>query len=191
MINLLGVILTILGSLTLIPQSYHITKKKSTSGLSLDTILTGVITMIVWSIYTLSIKDLPAFSASFIPLLLWFYILLKYISIERTKIKKLRVFLLILAVLLLLQLTPLVKYFGILGVLLSSIWALPQLVKTIKESDFLGVSPITFLIITIENVLWIFYGVIVDNITYLIAPILQGPATFYITLKVFKSKSYK
>ena len=147
----------------------------------------GVTTMFFWSFYTFNIRDWPAFASSIFPLLIWLVIFvgIATLSPNLTLLHLLLPFV-FWSVIALLTNTFLLGIYGLVAALCSCLWALPQLYKTIKEINFAGVSFLAFFALGIENLCWVVYAILKSNPTYMYAPIIQGPAAFYIAFTVFR-----
>ena len=187
--NIFGYLLAVASAVTIMPQAYHLVVTKRTEGLSFSMSIMGVTTMCFWSFYTYDIKDWPAFASSILPLLIWLVIFIGYALLSKN-IPPVRLLLPLLPwiIIAVLTLTSLLKFYGILAAICSCLWALPQLYKIIKESHFAGVSFLAFFALGIENLCWILYALLRSNMTYLYAPVIQGPAAFYIAFTVYRYK---
>jgi len=185
--DIFGYLLAVASAVTIMPQAYHLLATKKTQGLSFSMSIMGVTTMCFWSFYTYNIKDWPAFASSILPLIIWLLIFLGIALLSNNLSRKhlLPPFLL-WSVIAVLTLSPLLKLYGIVAAFCSCLWALPQLYKIIKESHFAGVSFLAFFALGVENLCWVIYALLRGNPTYLYAPIIQGPAAFYIAFIVYR-----
>jgi hypothetical protein len=52
-----------------------------------------------------------------------------------------------------------------------------------------GVSSLAYILIAIENLGWIAYGLLTGHLMYIVAPVVQAPVAFLIAIKARRDKS--
>jgi uncharacterized protein with PQ loop repeat len=186
LIHLFGVLLTAISAITIIPQAIHVKKTKSIDGLSIGTIKMALVTQGLWLTYTSKIMDLYPFLASLIPFMIWLYIGYFYIKVSKENFIKNILYLIIFSIALIIFFTILSSnIIGYMASIFSASYAIPQLIKSFKSKKLDGVSHQAYLLIAFENGLWIYYGILLSNIIYIIPTFIQGSATLIIGVRTY------
>ena len=185
----LGWLLAISAIFTFWPQSLRLLRKKDASGVNPRSLAMVIVTYSAWSIYCLRIKDYPATLASISPLIAWIFSLYLLITLKvRTAVKWLSLSLALSFILILIGLSKYYNFIGLLAVIGTSIWALPQLKTAFTERELRGVSPLAYFAISAEHFGWIIYAILTKTPAYIFASGLALPATLTIAFRVFRSQ---
>lgn len=180
MTELLGWVLAVAATVTAAPQAVRVLRTRTVEGISPFTCVLGVATMTAWTWFTVSIADIPAVASSVGPLLCWsacVWGLHRYGAEGRI----LRLCGAAGA------LTGLLCFAGLAGTVAvtgSLCWALPQAYTALRAKDLSGVSRTAYLLLTAENAGWILYAVATSTWQYAVAPLVQGPAVYYVSRRV-------
>lgn len=188
----LGWILAIVATATSAPQLIHLLKGEKVGIEPLTPVLAST-TMVAWVIFTLGIKDWPAFASSVGPLLIWasIFSLLVLHKVPRY-VSSMALGVTLVASLILIRVFHIlpIPAFGVLAAIGSTIWALPQLVKVHRDRgrDISGVSFYAYLFLALENAGWIVYAITRGVPQYALAPMIQFPACLGIAVYAHKAK---
>lgn len=179
MTAIIGWVLAIASTVTVLPQSIKLFRSRNSEGVSTVTVALAAATMAVWSTYTFKLRDWPALGSSLGPLVAWGCSLVLLAKINRSW----RVLLLVFGVCGVLLPILSVQLLGIFAAAGSTLWAIPQLKVALSKVSLTGVSSLAYIFIAIENIGWIVYGLLTGHLMYVVAPLVQAPVALIIAIK--------
>lgn len=193
-VQILGWSLAVASTFTAIPQTYHIYKNKNYDGVSPSTPALAAVAMISWVVFTSLIGDLPALASSLGPLIAWAATLVALVYLKAPGAIKAALWMILLSCLLLLgAITKTIptQLFGAAAAVGSILWALPQLVTSIKlkHESLAGISVLAYSFLALEAAAWILYAIGTKTPAYAAAPLLQLPACAAVAYLALKSKA--
>jgi uncharacterized protein with PQ loop repeat len=162
----------------------------SVEGVSVSSAAIAALAMVAWTKYTHSLGDWPAVASSLGPLLVWSSVLLVLLLLSRSKSVAFSIIGVIFFALLFVLFVP-AQILGVVAVTGSVLWALPQLRLALSGAVLTGVSVTGYVLVFIENLGWAVYGFATGHYAYIVAPVVQGPASLLIAFRSHVSRVKK
>lgn len=185
--NLLGAWCFGLSLIFTIPQAVRVIRRDTVEGISVTSQLQGVAGSILWIVYGL-VSGSPVVAAANVVTLIGIGIVV-YKQVDMNVITMRFAIGVELAVCVLAFATWSISesVLGVVTVFIGSTGIIPQAVRAARTSHLVGVSVMTFLIITTMTISWGTYGLIIGD-AYVAAPnIIIGPCALFIAIRAIQS----
>lgn len=183
LLYIFGWFLAAVSALTAAPQAVRLHRTQNPAGIAPASAALGFATMLAWSYYTWSIRDIPALASSIGPAVVWGYVLGWFLCRKFTTQVCLQT----------ISATAFVVLFSAYGrphyaaVAGSLTWVVPQTYRALKDSDLSGVSAVAYALMALENFAWIIYAVGTKTPAYAVAPLVQVPLSALVAYRATMS----
>ena len=170
-----------------IPQAVRVIRRDTVEGISVTSQLQGVAGSILWIVYGL-VSGSPVVAAANVVTLVGIGIVV-YKQVDMNVITMRFAIGIELAVCVLAFVTWSISesVLGVVTVVIGSTGIIPQAVRAARTSHLVGVSVMTFLIITTMTISWGTYGLLIGD-PYVAAPnIIIGPCALFIAVRAIQS----
>jgi len=171
-----------------IPQAVRVIRRDTVEGISVTSQLQGVAGSILWIVYGL-VSGSPVVAAANVVTLIGIGIVV-YKQVDMNVITMRFAIGVELAVCVLAFTTWSISesVLGVVTVFIGSTGIIPQAIRAARTSHLVGVSVMTFLIITTMTVSWGTYGLLIGD-AYVAAPnIIIGPCALFIAIRAIQSR---
>lgn len=170
--SILGTLGTILGSLRAMPQLMRLVRAREAFGVSVDTAATSAIVSFSWLTYGVLTEQFYFSLASGLTGLIFALITLFALRFGR-KVKEFKVAPIWLTVLVLAEIVGGKNGLGLVLAISVLVANIPQLRLAYKESNLTDLSLGTWLISTIEGVIWLTYSLLRQDISIMVSASFQ------------------
>ena len=170
-----------------IPQAVRVIRRDTVEGISVTSQLQGVAGSILWIVYGL-VSGSPVVAAANVVTLIGIGIVVyKQVDMNVISMRFAIGIELAVCVLAFVTLNISESVLGVVTVFIGSTGIIPQAVRAARTSHLVGVSVMTFLIITTMTVSWGTYGLLIGD-AYVAAPnIIIGPCALFIAIRAIQS----
>jgi len=185
--NLLGAWCFGLSLIFTIPQAVRVIRRDTVEGISVTTQLQGVAGSILWIVYGL-VSGSPVVAAANVVTLIGIGVVV-YKQVDLNVITMRFAIGVEVAVLVLALATWSISesVLGAVTVFIGSTGIIPQAIRAARTSRLVGVSVMTFLIITTMTISWGTYGLLIGDVFVAAPNIIIGPCALFIAIRAIQS----
>ena len=185
--NLLGAWCFGLSLIFTIPQAVRVIRRDTVEGISVTTQLQGVAGSILWIVYGL-VSGSPVVAAANVVTLIGIGVVV-YKQVDMNVITMRFAIGVELAVCVLAFVTWSISesVLGAVTVFIGSTGIIPQAIRAARTTHLVGVSVMTFLIITTMTISWGTYGLLIGDVFVAAPNIIIGPCALFIAIRAIQS----
>lgn len=170
-----------------VPQAVRVIRRNTVEGISVTSQLQGVAGSILWIVYGLVSGAQVVAAANVVTLVGIGVVVYKQVAMKVITARFAIGIEIAVCVLALATWSISESVLGVVTVVIGSTGIIPQAVRAARTSHLVGVSVMTFAIITTMTVSWGTYGLLIDDV-YVAAPnIIIGPCALFIALRAVQS----
>ena len=170
-----------------IPQAYRVVKRKTVEGISVPSQLQNVSGSILWVVYGVASSVHLVVLANVVTICGFGTVVLMQVRLGAISLTRaLTVELSVLAAAFL-ALAISIDVLGVIAVLVGATGIVPQVIRAAKTNHLVGISVVTFVLVTAMSASWGIYGIIIDDLYVALPNVVITPSALFVAIRAVQS----